>query len=84
VDPRLRLPLLHIEFKGSCALMGEKPIGGKVVVDSRNGQSASIIQPLEPLGITENNSMEVAKDRAYVEKGKGLLKLASGLSWSFH
>jgi hypothetical protein len=74
----------NVEFKGSCALAGEKPVNGKVTVAGPTGQSELTMQALAPLGTTENNSLEQGGGKAYLEKGRALLLLASGVTWSFH
>jgi hypothetical protein len=70
--------------KSSCALSGEQPVDGSVVVGAPTGQTELTMQPIAPLGTTENNNLEIAGDKAYLEKGRALLLLASGLPWSFH
>jgi hypothetical protein len=70
-------------FEGSCSLAGEKPITGSVALLAPTLHSEEVSQLLEGIGSIENNSLEVAKNKAYIEKGKVLLKLASGSKWSF-
>jgi hypothetical protein len=74
----------NFTFEGSCSLAGEKPISGQVVIDATDGQTESVSQPIEGLGRTENNSLEIAKAKAYIDGGRALLTLASGSLWSFH
>jgi hypothetical protein len=69
--------------KSSCALSGEQPIGGSVVLAVPRGQTELAMQPIAPLGTTENNAIEIAGNKAYLEKGRALLSLASRLPWSF-
>jgi len=73
-----------INFKGSCVEAGEQGVDGAVVLDSSTGQTESVTQPLQGLGTTENNSLEILEKKAYLVGGKALLTLASGLKWSFH
>jgi hypothetical protein len=72
-----------LTFVGSCSLAGEKPVNGTVTVDAPNGQSEEVSHALAGLGSQENNSLEVSGQKGYLEKGKALLKLASGSKWSF-
>jgi len=73
-----------VQFKGTCAESGEQPVDGQVVLDSKTGQNESALQPLEGLGTTENNSLELFKAKAYLVGGKALLALSAGQKWSFH
>jgi hypothetical protein len=73
----------EVEFKGTCALAGEKPVNGKAVLGGPSGQEELVAQPLAPLGTTENNSLEEGKQPAYLEKGRALITLATGKTWSF-
>jgi hypothetical protein len=73
-----------IVFKGSCAEAGEQGVDGSVVLDSKTGQTESVTQPLEGLGTTENNSLELLERKAYLVGGKALLTLSAGQKWSFH
>jgi len=82
--PKTGKTFATLVFKGTCAESGEQPINGQLVADAQTGQNESTTQPLEGLGTTENNSLELFKAKAYLVGGKALLKLASGLAWSFH
>jgi len=83
--PKSGKSFTSITFEGTlCPVEGTQPINGQVVLDSKTGADELVTQPLEPLGTTENNSLELAGGKVYLEKGKALLKLASGLPWSFY
>lgn len=68
---------------GSCPVSGEQPVKGSVTLSLPKGQVEEATQVVEGLGSVENNSLEVAGDKIYVEGGKALVKLASGSKWSF-
>jgi hypothetical protein len=74
----------NIDFLGTCSLAGEKPVNGAVTLHAPFGQTELVSQALLPLGTTENNSLELAGSKAYLEKGSALLLLAKGQKWSFH
>lgn len=77
--------LAAITFEGAtCPFLGEEPLDGSFTEKLPTGQNESVIQAVESLGSTENNSLELAGAKAYFEGGKALLKLASGSKWSFH
>jgi hypothetical protein len=78
VTPRSGTLLTTLVFEGSCSLAGEKPVTGKVTLNAPTLQEELAEQVVEGLGSTENNSLEVAKNKAYIEKGKAGLALASG------
>ena len=58
-------------------------MNGSVRVNAPTGQTEEELQAIEGQGSFENNSLEVAGDKSYIEGGKALLKLASGSKWSF-
>jgi len=72
-----------IVFTGSCSLSGTKPVDGKVKLAAPYGQARLRLQPLAPLGTTENNSLELAGSKGYLENGRAFLALASGAEWNF-
>jgi hypothetical protein len=83
--PRTGNKLGTIDFEGEgCALTGEQALTGSVDLKAPSLESEEATQPLEALGTTENNSLELAGNKAYIASGKILLKLASGSKWSFH
>lgn len=68
----------------ACALEGEQPVKGKVNIKAPTGQNESVTQAIEGMGSVENNSLEVgAGNKAFIEGGKALITLASGIKWSF-
>ncbi len=82
--PRTKNLLAEIPFeeKNTCAFAGKEPVRGKVVADAPNLQEELVNQPIDGLGSTENNSLEVgAGNKAFIE-GKTLLKLSSGLKFA--
>jgi hypothetical protein len=73
-----------LTFVGSCALAGEKGVNGLVNVDAPDGQTEQTTHLIDGLGSVENNSLEIGAQKAFIEKGKALLKLATGTNtWSF-
>lgn len=62
---------------------GLKPVVGSVVMLSSDGATEAVTHTIMAQGVTLNNSLEVAGDRAYLEGGLALIKLASGSRWSF-
>jgi hypothetical protein len=73
-----------IDFAGTeCSIAGEKALKGQVVGRVPTGQTELVEQPLEGMGTTENNSLEITGDKAYIEKGKSFNKLANSDKWSF-
>ena len=83
--PQTKTTIAELPFKeeNTCAFAGTEPLKGEVTLDAPTGQTDEASQAVEGLGSLENNSLEVAKDKAYVEAGKTVLKLASGSKWSF-
>jgi hypothetical protein len=67
----------------TCAFNEPEPVNGAVTVNAPTGQTENGSQAIEGLGSIENNSLEVAGDKSFIEGGKALLKLASGSKWSF-
>jgi hypothetical protein len=73
-----------IEFSGgTCAVAGEKPVNGRVIIGAPTGQTELVAQPIVGLGSVENNSLQLAGHPAYIEGGRALLTLASGAKWAF-
>ncbi len=74
-----------LELEGTCAIAGENPIKGLVKIADPTGITELAAQLEEGLGSSEgNNSLEVDKQKAFIEKGRILLTLKSGNKWSFH
>ena len=85
-DPLSEEPFAEIPFSetgNTCVFTEPEPINGSVRVNAPTGQTEEELQAIEGQGSFENNSLEIAKDKAYIEGGKALLKLASGSKWSF-
>jgi hypothetical protein len=76
--PKTGTNIAGIDFVGSCSLAGEKPLNGKINLNAPTLQEEATGQPIEALGSTEgNNSLEIGGNKAYLEKGKTPIKLAS-------
>ncbi len=74
-----------LELEGTCAIAGENPVKGLVKIADPTGTTELAAQLQEGLGSSEgNNSLEVDKQKGFIEKGKILLTLKSGNKWSFH
>ncbi len=75
-----------VKFVGTCAFAGEQPVNGKVKVKAATGQTEELAQAIEGIGSSEgNNSLELDKNKAFIEGGKALLSLvATGSKFSFH
>ena len=74
-----------LELQGAeCSIAGEQPVKGEVTFGAPVAATELATHELEGLGSTENNSLAVGKDKAYIEGGKALISLASGSKWSFH
>jgi hypothetical protein len=80
--PKTGKALATIEFSGTCAESGEQPLNNAVVLGASKLQEELAEQSFGGMDATENNSLELLKDRAYIEGGKTLLKLASGLKFA--
>jgi hypothetical protein len=77
--------LANLEFEGaSCVFAGEKPVNGTVAFSVPSGEEEAVSHTAVGLGTTENNSLELGGDKAYIEKGAAEIKLASSAKWSFH
>jgi hypothetical protein len=85
LEPKIGHLFAGIGIEGpKCTLQGEKPVNGTVKGKLPTGQSEEASQLVEGLGSTEgNNSLEIGGNKFFIEKGKGLVKLASGSKWSF-
>jgi hypothetical protein len=75
----------EIQFASTntCAFNGLEGVKGSVTVGAPTGTLELLSQPIVGLGMTENNSLEVANSKAYLIGGKALLTLASDSKWSF-
>jgi hypothetical protein len=68
----------------TCAFNEVEPVVGSMKMEVPTGQLELLSQALEGLGSIENNSLEVARDKAFIAGGKALLALQSDSKWSFH
>jgi hypothetical protein len=83
--PKTGKLIATISFEGSeCALAGEQPLEGSFTMKLPTGEEEDTDQALEGLSTTENNSLELAKSKTYVEGGDIQLELASTSKWSDH
>ncbi len=83
ISPQTKKLLAVLSFAGgSCVLEGEQPVMGKVTVKAPTGQEEFTEQPIEGLGSVENNSLEVAGKKAYIQAGAVKFKLASSAEFS--
>jgi hypothetical protein len=79
--PKTTKVFTTIEYIGSeCSLAGIKPVKGKATVKAPTGQDENTLQLIE--AATGAGELEVGSSEAQL-KGSALLKLASGLPWSF-
>jgi hypothetical protein len=86
VTPQTKTTLAEIPFSeaNTCALAGLQPVKGSLTLNAPTLQEEQAEQPIEGLGSTENNSLELAGgNKIYIDKGKVLLKLATGVKWKF-
>jgi hypothetical protein len=85
VIPATKNRLLTLPFKegNTCGLATEEPLNGSVTLAMPTGQSEEVAQAIEGMGSIENNSLEAAGNKAFIEGGRTLLKLASGSKWDF-
>jgi hypothetical protein len=87
-SPQTKSVFLGVRFKEltGCQLEGvEWPFLGRVTFGVPSSISEEMqAQPLQPLGTVENNSLEIAGDKAYIGGGELLLALVSRSKWSFH
>jgi hypothetical protein len=63
---------------------GAKPVNGSVLILSSDGATEAVTHTIMAQGSLENNSLEVAGNKAIIEGGLALVKLQSGSKWSFH
>ena len=77
------LTAITFSSDNECVFTDTIPVYGEVTVEAATGQTEETLQAIEGLGSTENNSLEIAKNKIYAESGKTLLALASGSKWSF-
>jgi hypothetical protein len=80
VTPQTKTTLANIEFNeaNTCAFSGLEPVKGSVRLGAPTLQEEQVVQPIVGLGSTENNSLEIAGDKAFLDGGRVLVKLATG------
>jgi hypothetical protein len=83
--PQTKKALAALAFseKNTCAFDESEPLNGAVTLKAPTGQNEEASQAIEGLGSVENNSLELAGNKAVIEGGRTLLKLTSGSKWSF-
>jgi hypothetical protein len=87
LKPQTKKTLAELAFSESSTCLGgggQKPVVGSLTVKAPTLQEELATQPIEALGSTENNSLEIAGDKTILEKGKTLLALATGQGWVWH
>jgi hypothetical protein len=75
---------MQFEEGTSCAIEGEVPIKGEVVVGAPTLSEEREAQGIRGLGSEENNSLEVGSGNKAFALGFFLFRLAVGTTWSFH
>ena len=83
IAPATKTVLVGFNFETSCPIK-EWVAKGPVTMRAPAGQTEAATFGVEELGSNENNSLEGAGVKTYLEGGKFLLALASGSKWSFH
>jgi hypothetical protein len=78
------LAVLSFNEANTCALNSEVPVTGSFTQNLPTGQTEKVTQAFTGLGSIENNSLEIAGSKVFIEGGLALVKLASGSKWSFH
>jgi len=73
-----------ITFTGTCAFAGTQPVNGLVKLEAPGAETEATSHILQGIGSIENNSLQIAGNKAFIEKGKALVSLASGATFSFH
>lgn len=76
--------IIKFNEANTCAFGGEEPVKGELVINVPTGQLELLSQAIEGLGSIENNSLEIgAGNKAFLDGGLVLLRLASDSKWSF-
>jgi hypothetical protein len=87
IHPLTKKTFVELPFTETSTCLGgggDKPVNGAVSIASSDGTSEEVTHRIQALGSLENNSLEVAGNKAIIEGGLALVKLASGSKWSFH
>jgi len=77
--------LAEMEFNeaNTCAFNGLEPVKGSLTLNVPTLQEERAVLPVEGQGSIENNSLEIGSgNKAFIDGGKALLKLASGKVFS--
>ncbi len=82
--PKTGKTFATIKFVGTCPFAGEQPVNGLVKLEAPGAETEAASHTLTGIGSIENNSLEIDAQKAFIEKGKALVSLASGASFSFH
>jgi hypothetical protein len=84
--PETKTTFLTLSFSeaNTCAFNGDEPVTGLFIAGAPTGQLELLAQALTGLGSSEgNNSLQIAGDKAFIDGGRYLLRLASDSKWSF-
>ena len=84
VSPQTKSILANLSFSetNTCAFNGIEPVKGLLTLNAPKLQEQQATQPLEGLGSTENNSLEIGGQKAFVDGGDVLLKSATGAEFA--
>lgn len=82
--PRTSKTIATITFDGEfCPFDGEKSLTGMLREGAPSIEDEATTHLIEGDGTSENNSLELAGQKIYLEGARELLKLSSGSKWSF-
>jgi hypothetical protein len=87
IHPLTKKTFVEIPFaEGSTCLGGPglHAVNGSVLILSSDGFNEQAVHTIQAQGSLENNSLETAGLKSFIEGGLALVKLASGSKWSFH
>ena len=86
VKPETKTTFAKLDFKSSntCVFNEAEPVVGVVTARAPTGQNEEVLQAFEGMGSVENNSLQVAGDKAFIEGGKALLALEGSPKWGFY
>lgn len=78
--PQTKTTLANIEFSeiNECAFNGIEPVTGALTLSAPTLEEELATQPITGLGSTENNSLQIDGDKAFLDGGRVLLGLSSG------
>jgi hypothetical protein len=83
--PETKGVFTNISFseRNTCAFNGAEPVKGSFIAGLPTGRLNLATQSIVDLGSVENNSLEVAGQKAFLDGGRELATLVSGSTWSF-